>query len=244
MWSKALFSKRMARRMAAVVAAVAAFCACATAQRTYTPEFYIGGKAGATLSRTSFTPSVKQGWLTGATAGIAARYTEERIFGLVAELNIRQCGWKESFDDKEDPIAASLFAYNRRLTYIQLPVMTHIYFGRRVKGFFNLGPSVGYMIGESVSSNFDYRNPQQVENFPHRNRTTEQMAMDIANRFDYGIVGGAGVEFAVRRRHSLLLEGRYYFGIGNIFKSAKKDFFSASRGMSIEITLSYLFKVI
>lgn len=240
MWSTALFSKRFI----AAVAAVVALCSCAMAQRTYSPEFYIGGRAGATLSRMSFTPNVKQGWLTGATAGIAMRYTEEKIFGLMAELNIRQSGWKESFEDKEDPRAASLFAYHRQLTYIQLPIMTHIYFGRRVKGFFNLGPSVSYMLGSSISSNFDYRNPQSVENFPHRNRTTEQMSMEIANRFDYGIVGGAGMEVRVARRHSMLLEGRYYFGIGNIFKSSKKDFFSASRGSSIEITLSYLFKVI
>ena len=40
-----------------------------------------------------------------------------------------------------------------------------------------------------------------------------------------------------------MLEGRFYYGLGNIFHSAKKDVFSASRGMSIELTLGYMIRV-
>lgn len=67
--------------------------------------------------------------------------------------------------------------------------------------------------------------------------------MDVSRKFDYGICGGAGIEFVIKRRHAIQLEGRYYFGIGNIFPDAKKDVFSASRGMSIEVMLSYMFRV-
>ena len=69
------------------------------------------------------------------------------------------------------------------------------------------------------------------------------MAMKVKNRFDYGITAGAGIEFIVAGRHSLMLEGRYYFGLGNIFPSAKKDYFSASRGTSILVTLGYMFRL-
>ena len=110
-----------------------------------------------------------------------------------------------------------------------------------MKGFVNLGPSVGYMISESISSNFDYRNPGAVEGFPIANRHVNQMSMDIKNRFDYGITAGAGVEFIIRKKHSVMLEGRYYYGLGNIFPSNKRDEFSASRGTSIQVTLGYLF---
>ncbi len=69
------------------------------------------------------------------------------------------------------------------------------------------------------------------------------MQMDISSRFDYGITAGAGVEFIIRRRNSITLEGRYYYGLGNIFPSSRKDVFSASRGSSIQITLGYLFRL-
>jgi hypothetical protein len=67
--------------------------------------------------------------------------------------------------------------------------------------------------------------------------------MDISNRLDYGITAGAGIEFIVRKRHSVTLEARYYYGLGNIYPSSKKDTFSASRGSSIQVTLGYLFRL-
>lgn len=208
----------------------------AMAQRAYNPEFYLGVKGGATLSQTSFTPHVRQGWQQGFLGGIVARYTEEKVFGLMAELNIEQRGWKEDFE-------GAPFSYDRRLTYIQVPLMTHIYFGRRVKGFVNLGPSFGYLIGSKINANFDYADPASIEGFPIKNRSVAQMALEVDNHFDYGILGGLGVELTIARTHSIMLEGRYYFGIGNIFSSSKKDPFSASRGMSIEVAATYLFKV-
>lgn len=207
------------------------------AQRAYDPHFSLGAKAGATFSNMAFTPSVEQTMIQGISFGAVARYTEERFFGLVAELNVEQRGWKETFDETH-------FNFQRRLTYIQLPVMTHIYFGSdKVKGFVNLGPSVGYMIADNISSNFDYTNPSAVEGFPIANRHVNQMSMEVKNRFDYGICAGAGVELIVKRKHTILLEGRYYYGLGNIFPAKKKDEFSASRGTSIQVALGYMFHI-
>lgn len=209
----------------------------APAQRAYEPKFQIGGKAGATLSNMAFSPSIEQKMVQGIMVGAVVRYTEEKIFGLQAELNIEQRGWKENFKETE-------FDYQRKLTYIQLPVMTHIYFGsERVKGFVNLGPSVGYMLSESIKANFDYRNPADVAGFPIANRHINQMSMEVKNKFDYGICAGAGIEFTVKKKHSFLLEGRYYYGLGNIFSARKKDEFSASRGSSIQISLGYMFRL-
>lgn len=209
----------------------------AKAQTHYVPHVWVGAHAGATLSEMSFSPSVKQSMVQGVTAGVSFKYAEERHVGLLAELNISQRGWKEDFEE-------SPFNYSRRLTYIELPVMTHIFFGsKKVKGFFNLGPSVSYMISDDISADFDYAHPDQVAGFPLTNRSTEQMAMEIKNKFDYGITAGLGGEFIVNRRHAISLEARYYFGLGNIYPSSKKDTFSASRGTSILITLGYSFRL-
>lgn len=209
----------------------------AAAQTHYVPHVSVGAHAGMTLSQMDWSPSVKQKMVSGMAAGVAFKYAEERHVGLLAELNISQRGWQEDFE-------GAPFSYKRQLTYLELPVMTHIFFGSRtVKGFINLGPEVGIMLSDKITADFDYLNPKDVPGFPIVNRSYEQMAMDIKNKFDYGITAGAGVEFVIKRRHSITLEGRYYYGLGNIYGSRKKDAFSASRGQSILITLGYMFRL-
>lgn len=228
------------RKIAIAVVACAGLIGadCVNAQYYYSPEFCIGGHGGMTMSSMAFSPSVKQSMISGAFFGVTARYTEEKFFGLIAEVNLEQRGWKEKFDD------GTSFEYSRQLTYIQIPFMTHFYFGsRKFKGFVNLGPSVNVLIGNKISSNFDYHNPASVSGFDMENRHTNQMGMEIKNKFDYGVVGGAGMELILKRKHSIMLEARYYFGLGNIFPSAKKDEFSASRSTSIEICVGYMFHI-
>lgn len=224
------------KRLFFILLATIAFIG-AKAQTHYVPHVWIGGHAGFTMSEMSFSPSVQQAMTNGITAGASFRFAEERHVGLIAELNISQRGWKEDFEEAP-------FSYSRTLTYIELPILTHIFFGsQKFKGFVNLGPVLGYMIGDNISSDFDYTNPTQVPNFPLANRSTEQMAMEIKNKFDYGITAGIGCEFRVKRRHAFSLEARYYFGLGNIYSSSKKDTFSASRGTSISVSLGYLFRI-
>ncbi|MBO7382721.1 MAG: PorT family protein, partial [Muribaculaceae bacterium] len=59
-----------------------------------------------------------------------------------------------------------------------------------------------------------------------------------------GICGGIGGEYRLTPKQSILLEGRFYFGLGNIFHDGKADTFSASRSMTIQVTAAYLFRVI
>lgn len=209
----------------------------ASAQHYYTPDFSIGAKGGVTLSKMDFMPSVRQKMTQGMTFGLMARYTEEKLFGLVGELNITQRGWAEDFQGKP-------FSYSRHLTYIQLPLLTQIRFGwRKAKIFINLGPEAGYMLASNIKSDFNYADLKSVEGFPSGRRTA-QLALGIDNRFDYGIAGGAGVELFASPRNSFLLEGRFYYGIGNVFKATRTSDFTASRGLSIEVTLGYFFRII
>ena len=124
----------------------------ASAQAHYNSKFSIGGHAGVTMSKMSFTPSVKESMVMGQMVGLQLRYWEERNFGLIVEINYEQRGWKEDFEEYP-------FSFERKLNYIQIPLLTNIFFGgRHVNGFFNLGPEFGYMIGTSYSSNFDVHN--------------------------------------------------------------------------------------
>lgn len=222
---------------ALLFALLALTASAAGAQRYYSPDFSLGVRAGATLSEMGWSPSVRQKFTPGMTVGLAARYTEERYFGLIAELNLTQRGWAENYE------TAPQFSYKRQFTYLQLPVMTHIFFGsEKFRGFVNLGPSIGYMLSDKISANFDYANVSSVPGYPG-NRHTEQLGMKVAHRFDYGIAGGVGAELRLRRKHSIMLEGRFYYGLANAFPASRGETFGASRSMSIEATLAYLFRL-
>lgn len=223
------------RRVAFFLTAIAALLA--TAQTHYEGQISVGGKGGVSLSRVNFNPSVEQIMLPGMTAGVMFRYIEEKNFGLIAELNMTQRGWKENFEESD-------YNYSHRFTYLELPIMTHIYFGnRRVKGFFNLGPEINVMLGDGIKSNFAYQDAADIEYFTNDTRHIEQMTMDIKNRFDYGICGGAGMEINLNSKHSLLLEGRFYYGLTDIFPNHKTDIFSSSNSMTVTVTLGYFYRL-
>lgn len=223
------------RRLALIV--ISAIALTALAQTHYDGTISVGGKAGATMSRINFNPGVQQALLPGMTAGVMFRYIEEKNFGLVAELNIAQRGWKEALDGSD-------YNYSHSLTYLELPVLTHVYFGnRRVKGFFNLGPELNVMLGDGISSNFNYQEAPDMEYFSLNNRHVEQMTMKIKNKLDYGICGGAGMELNLNPKHSLLLEGRFYYGLTDIFPNHKTDIFASSNPMTLMVTLGYFYRL-
>lgn len=51
--------------------------------------------------------------------------------------------------------------------------------------------------------------------------TGKEDITDVLNRFDYGLVGGAGVEFKLPGIR-LSVEGRYNFGLANVLKNAEE----------------------
>ena len=223
------------RWFAFILTALAALLA--SAQTHYEGTIAVGGKAGATLSRVNFNPTVEQVMLPGMTAGVMFRYIEEKNFGLIAELNFTQRGWKEKFEESD-------YQYSHNFTYLELPIMTHIFFGnQRVKGFVNLGPEIEVMLGNRISSNFSYQDAAEDEYFINDNRHIEQLSMKVSNKLDYGICAGAGMEINLNSKHSLLLEGRFYYGLTDVFPNHKTDVFSSSNSMTISVTLGYFYRL-
>ncbi len=217
--------------------ALAATLFTASAQTHYEGNIAVGAKGGVTLSRLKFSPSVPQTMLPGFMAGVTFRYIEEKHFGVIAELNLEQRGWKEKFDGLN-------YAYQRRLTYLQLPMLTHIFFGNnKVRGFFNAGPEIGLLISTGTKANFDYANVELIEGFPAENRETDQYKLDVKNKFDYGISAGLGLEVIGRNKHSFTLEGRFYYGLRDVFSNHNTDPFSSSSSMSIMVTLGYYYRI-
>lgn len=225
---------------------------------SYRNRLSFGVNGGYQMSNVAFVPKVPQGMLGGMNGGAVMRYTSEKYFSTICavqlELNYSQMGWKEDIlDIHEQPCINKESGlpeeYQRELTYIQVPFMAHLGWGKEEKGFqffFNLGPQFGYCINEKTTANFSHNTHDEIMNTdPERvSSITAQDTMAIAHKFDYGITAGLGVEYSIPGAGHLQLEARYYFGLGNIFGDTKRDYFSKSNQSSIIVKMAYLFDVI
>ncbi|MCM1006179.1 MAG: PorT family protein [Prevotella sp.] len=203
----------------------------------YEGNIFIGGHAGMTVSRTFFNPSVPQDMKLGAMVGVTFRYIEENHFGLIAELNFEQRGWKENFKEPE-------FKYSRTLNYLQIPVLAHIYFGSSRGHFYiNAGPEIGFMVGDSYAANFDPERVQNISNFPLQGRQIAQLTESADPKIDFGISGGIGAEVFTNAKSSFTLEARFYYGLGNTLTCGRTHTFTSANAMSAMVSAGYWFRL-
>ena len=219
----------------------------------YRNELSVGVNGGYVMSTVGFTPTVPQSQHGGMTGGFSFKYVSEKYFksicALYAEVNYAQLGWKENILDANDqPVINQVTGmreeYSRTANYIQVPIFAHLGWGREQKGvqfFFQAGPQFGFLLSESTKMNFNF-NDRNMEQ--RMNKTCAQDTMNIEHRFDYGIAAGLGMECTIPNVGHFLLEGRYYYGLGNIYGDSKRDYFSKSNYGNIVIKLSYLFDII
>lgn len=212
----------------------------------------VGVSGGYNLTTVRFTPKVVQSMKGGLTGGLAMRYTVEKYFSTIAsiaaEVNYGQLGWKEDIRDLNDqPVINAVTGvaeqYERTINYIQVPIMAHLAWGRENRGvnfFVNAGPQFGVYLSESTKSNFEWDKRNMAD---RANSICAQDTMAVENKFDYGIAAGAGIEFANPKVGRFLLEGRYYYGLGNIYGDSKRDYFGSSNFGTITIKLTYLFDI-
>ena len=179
----------------------------------------------------------------GPSLGVVVRIDSEMYFktlcALQAELNLTQLGWTEDIlNSQTQPLPDK---YSRHLYYLQMPFLAHLAWGKEsngLAGFLNLGPQIGFLLGEGSSKSSTWT--LNAEGNPDRpNNRYAQYDMEAENRFDYGIMGGVGLEWHNRLGH-FSLEGRSYYGLADIFGNSKKDVFARSNNGTISIRLSYL----
>ena len=210
----------------------------------------VGPTAGWNITNIKFTPKVEQKGLGGFSGGVALRYTVEKYFSTICsiqlELNYAQMGWKEDIKDiNNNPVINATTGaaenYSRTINYIQVPFLAHLAWGKEKKGlnfFVNAGPQLGAYISESTKSNFDFDKRNTADRV---SSVVAQDTMKVENKFDYGIAAGLGVEYSIPKVGHFLLEGRYYYGLGNIYGDSKRDYFASSNYQTISIRLTYLF---
>ncbi|MCR5679415.1 MAG: PorT family protein [Prevotella sp.] len=250
--------KAMMRTLAVLVVCHLSFTTSFAQVGDHRSELAVGFNGGYVLSNVGFMPKVPQTMHKGPTGGITLRYTCEKYFNsicaIVAELNYAQIGWKEEILTPDDaPVINAVTglaeAYQRDMTYLQLPVFARLGWGRERKGlqvFFQVGPQFGTFLSEKTKMNFpwDSRTPAYSDGTGRTSGIVAQDTMAVQHRIDYGIAGGLGIEMSVPRVGHILLEGRYYYGLGDIYGNSKRDYFGRSNFSNIVIKLSYLFDIV
>lgn len=227
------------KRIPYIIALVLAMaCTVATAQ-VESPRSYLelGVAGGMNMSRMEMQPSIRQGLRHGINGGISARYTSEKYFSMICaaqiEVNFAQRGMIEDFDDGTSNY------YSRLTNYIEVPFFAHLSWGKEKRGlqfFLNLGPQFGFYLSDSEK----YKGEWETENRPSSIRPL--YGKSIENKFEYGIAGGVGVEYKTKIGN-FFIEGRYYYGLSDIFNNSKTDDFGRSANTTITARIGYSIKI-
>jgi hypothetical protein len=219
------------RRIAIVITLVVLGMLVHAQPRLKKPEIFFGVHGGAMMSSMLFNPSVTQldllaGPLSG-NGGLVFRYAEHKVCAVQVECNYMQRGWSEKWNT---PIGST--QYTRRLHYIEVPLLMHLYFGKKqFKGFFNLGPQIGYCFREDVETKGNsYMVWEETQHLP------------IDHPFDWGLAAGLGMYYHSRNAGVFQLEARCNFSLGGAFKTGQMDYFKMANAMGISLNLAYLWE--
>lgn len=209
-------------------------------------QWTLGVNGGVSLNKVLFTPTIRQYYQEGPVAGLTARYTSEKYYGLICaiqlEANYWRAGWNEEILSSKAVRLPDTYQHN--IDYIQVPIMANLGLGeeqRGFKGFLLAGPQLSYALSdkEIQSSQWTTYEIDGVSMADRANGVVAQYGKSIENRLDYGIVAGLGGEFTTKVGH-FIVDARYYYGLSDLFHNAKKDPFSKSANNTLMLKFTYL----
>lgn len=183
-------------------------------------QWRIGLTAGGTYNTYSRDAHYMNDWhyegAWGGTIGVMGQYDVTNWFGLRADLN-----WAMKNHRQYRTLVRT--DYNTFNGYVQMPVLASFSFGNpKLKGFVNLGVYGGYWLNSSESGKWE---------FPIANATvtgTYDVSFDDRRdqRFDYGLVGGIGLEWRFKLMKQnwawQIFEARIYYSTQSIQKDYMK----------------------
>ena len=213
------------RRIILFLSLVVISCTLFAQPRLRQPEVYLGAHAGALASTMLFDPNVQgvgfPNILLAPNGGLVFRYAGHKVCAIQVELNYMQRGWREVLGNID---------YTRRLDYIEIPLLMHLYLGgEHVRGFFNLGPQIGYCFRD-ISTGI--KNPQY----------THQYA-DVQRPFDWGLAGGLGIYYRHEKVGLFQLEVRCNYSLGSVFNNRTTDYFKFANSMNVSINMAYMWQI-
>ena len=182
-------------------------------------QWRVGVNGGATYNHSTISKHYmtdyqwKDRW--GVTLGVMGQYDVNDWLGVRAELDWTQKNYR---------LTRQIFSnldYKYVNNYLQLPVMASFSFGgKQLRGFCNAGVYGGYWL-TSGREGTDFNNSsEKVYEFSEDIKFNSERDQ----RFDFGFVGGIGVEYRFCQRWAAQVEMRYYYST----VSTQKDYMRLS----------------
>ena len=168
----------------------------------------------------------------GATVGITGQYDVTNWLGVRADLNWTQ----KNYRHYRERLPISYRYFN---DYLQLPVMASLSVGgKKLCGFVNLGVYGGYWLSShregwetNVFSVKYYSFSEKVEFDSERDQ-----------RWDFGLVGGVGLEYCFAKHWAAQVEARCYYSTTSVQKQYMrvKDY-RYNNTIAIQAGVNYIF---
>ena len=182
-------------------------------------QWRVGVNGGATYNHSTISKHYmtdyqwKDRW--GVTLGVMGQYDVNDWLGVRAELD-----WTQKNYRLTRQILSNL-DYKYVNNYLQLPVMASFSFGgKQLHGFCNAGVYGGYWL-TSGREGTDFNNSsEKVYEFSEDIKFNSERDQ----RFDFGFVGGIGLEYRFCQRWAAQVEMRYYYST----VSTQKDYMRLS----------------
>jgi hypothetical protein len=186
----------------------------------FSQEHYFGIRGGYGISSIGFNPDQGDNEsVSGMDLGVVYKLYAEKLMGTQIELNWVQKGYK---------LVDTIYTGKA----IELPLMAQVSlrFGG-FKVFANGGIFGTYMISQDVEK------PDE-SGVMH---TTSYSFTDRDNRFEYGLLGGGGLAFQLKK-FEIQLEARYQYSLGYMMKPRYKQgqtIFSHRSHLTFSVSLFY-----
>ena len=181
-------------------------------------QHYVGVRGGFGGGTCAFFPKEETGTVWGLySGGVSWKYysRERYIGGIEVDALLMQQGFRQYTTFDKLPTDTTTYM-DRTVNSVMVPIFwqPHFYFFRRsVRVFINLGVTFSYNIDSHYSWYSKIEGLLESHDYP--------MKLTRDNRWGYGLCGGGGIGVSLKR-FELLVEGRYYFGYGDILRNRNK----------------------
>jgi len=146
----------------------------------------------------------------GFTMGVAGQYDVMDWLGVRAELDWTQKNYRR------ERIIISDQSWNTQNNYLQLPVMASMSFGgQKWRGFCNAGVYGGYWMNSYLKGS----DTNSFTDLSYNVNQKYEFIDEKDQRWDFGYVGGIGLEYRFAKKWAAQVEARYYYSVTSANKS-------------------------
>lgn len=192
-------------------------------------QTYAGAKLGYTMSKIDFEPVVKDQKMLfggGVDFGFTFKQYNAKYVGFQAEFYTTSRGYRVPIDN------ANNATFKRINTYIELPIFIQFRLNLKVAYLHvNAGPYISYLIsakeGDNTSGSYKLDN------------VDFNVLRD--NRFDYGLMGGAGLSYDFKWG-TIQAEARISYGYADLYDHTYTDMPKESKSVTQQVNIGYFYR--